>query len=289
MQTVDCASEVAIFGAAREGFEAALREVPPDALAYLKRGDDYSLGGIAVHVNYVLEHYLNVLGAMLASNFTECRPEDPPGLEQEARRRAKLALQAEEVEAELRRIGPLHEEVEVLIGRLGPDWTRKATVWFPGSTEPLPTSAADVLGWLTDHYREHLPHIGALVETWRLEQGTAATLAVVERFNEAFGRGDVDAVMELMTEDCVFENTYPPPDGERHVGQEAVRKFWEGFFSSTEESRFDTEELFAEGDRVVARWRFSWGKPGSEGHVRGVDVMRVRDGKVAEKLSYVKG
>ncbi len=26
-----------------------------------------------------------------------------------------------------------------------------------------------------------------------------------------------------------------------------------------------------------------------EGHVRGVDVFRVRDGKVAEKLSYVKG
>ena len=191
--------------------------------------------------------------------------------------------------AELRRNGPLHEEVEAMIGGLGPDWTRKAPVWFAGSTEPLPTSAADVLGWLTYHYREHLPHIGALVETWRLEQDTAATLAVVERCNEAFGRGDVDAVMELMTEDCVFENTYPPPDGERHVGQAAVRKFWDDFFSSTEQPRFDTEEVFAEGDRVVARWRFSWGKPGSEGHVRGVDVIRVRDGKVAEKLSYVKG
>ena len=28
---------------------------------------------------------------------------------------------------------------------------------------------------------------------------------------------------------------------------------------------------------------------GSAGHVRGVDVLRVRDGKVVEKLSYVKG
>jgi hypothetical protein len=28
---------------------------------------------------------------------------------------------------------------------------------------------------------------------------------------------------------------------------------------------------------------------GQPGHVRGVDLFRVRDGKVAEKLSYVKG
>ena len=35
----------------------------------------------------------------------------------------------------------------------------------------------------------------------------------------------------------------------------------------------------------MQRWRYEW----DGGHVRGVDVFRVRDGKVAEKLSYVKG
>ena len=30
---------------------------------------------------------------------------------------------------------------------------------------------------------------------------------VIERFNDAFNRHDVEAVMELMTEDVVFENT----------------------------------------------------------------------------------
>jgi hypothetical protein len=44
------------------------------------------------------------------------------------------------------------------------------------------------------------------------------------------------------------------------------------------------------GDRAVIRWRFSWLETeGRRGHVRGVDVLRLRDGKVAEKLSYVKG
>ena len=105
------------------------------------------------------------------------------------------------------------------------------------------------------------------------------------RFNEAFGRHDVDAVMALMTEDCVFENTYPPPDGERFVGATAVRAFWERFFASSPRAHVEAEELFAAGDRCVVRWRYDWG----DGHVRGVDLFRVRDGKVAEKLSYVKG
>jgi hypothetical protein len=35
----------------------------------------------------------------------------------------------------------------------------------------------------------------------------------------------------------------------------------------------------------VARWRYDW----AGGHVRGVDVIRVRDGLVAEKFAYVKG
>src|SRR3972149_2199242 len=97
---------------------------------------------------------------------------------------------------------------------------------------------------------------------------TAATLDIIERFNDVFNRHDVDGVMALMTGDCVFENTLPRPDGERYEG----------------------EDTFASGDRCTVRWIYHWvdaeGKPG---HVRGVDVFRVRDGKVAEKLSYVKG
>ena len=119
---------------------------------------------------------------------------------------------------------------------------------------------------------------------------TAATVAAVERFNEAFSRHDVDAVMAAMTEDCVFENTSRPPDGERFEGRSAVRAFWERFFRSSPSAVFETEDTFACRDRCVVRWVYRWvdgdGKPG---HVRGVDVFRVRDGKVAEKLSYVKG
>lgn len=119
---------------------------------------------------------------------------------------------------------------------------------------------------------------------------TAATLAAVDRFNAAFNRHDVDAVMAAMTDDCVFENTMPPPDGERVEGQAAVRAVWEAFFRASPHARFEVEERFAAGDRCTIRWRYTWGDAdGDAGHVRGVDLFRVRDGKVAEKLSYVKG
>jgi ketosteroid isomerase-like protein len=116
---------------------------------------------------------------------------------------------------------------------------------------------------------------------------TQATLDTVNRFNEAFNRHDVAAVMALMTGDVVFENTYPAPDGERFVGAAAVRAFWEHFFASTPQARFTAEEVFASGGRAVVRWRFDWDTQG--GHIRGVDVLTVRDGRVSEKLSYVKG
>jgi len=117
----------------------------------------------------------------------------------------------------------------------------------------------------------------------------AATRAAIARFNAAFDRHDVDGVMAAMTDDCLFDDT-PPPDGEPHRGQAAVRAAWEQFFAGSPNARFETEELFVAGDRAVARWRYIWTNDQSgEGHVRGVDLFRVRDGKVAEKLAYVKG
>ena len=115
------------------------------------------------------------------------------------------------------------------------------------------------------------------------------TRAIVERFNEAFNRHDVDGIMQCMTHDCVFENTRPAPDGTRIAGHAAVRQFWEEFFARSPQARFDTEELVAADDRCVVRWVYHWVRDGKAGHVRGVDLFRVRDGLVAEKLSYVKG
>ncbi len=115
-------------------------------------------------------------------------------------------------------------------------------------------------------------------------------LSVIIRFNDALNARDVDAAMRLMTEDCVFENTYPTPAGTRYAGQAEVRGFWEDFMRGSAESRFEIEEIFGTADRVVMRWKYHWiDRQGQAGHIRGVDVYTVRDGLIAEKLSYVKG
>jgi ketosteroid isomerase-like protein len=121
--------------------------------------------------------------------------------------------------------------------------------------------------------------------TTTVDELSVNTLAAIERFNTAFNAHDVDGVMAAMTEDCVFENTGPAPDGERYEGAGSVRAVWERFFQANAEATFVAEEQFVAGDRGVVRWRYDWGS----GHVRGVDVFRVRDGRVAEKLCYVKG
>jgi ketosteroid isomerase-like protein len=119
---------------------------------------------------------------------------------------------------------------------------------------------------------------------------TTATLAAILEFHAAFNTHDVDAIMRLMSEDCVFENTSPAPDGTRLVGHVAVRQAWVDLFRSSPHALFVIEDAFAAADRGVIRWRYNWGAGQDEnGHVRGIDVFRVRAGRITEKLSYVKG
>ncbi|WP_427888863.1 TIGR03086 family metal-binding protein [Kribbella sp. GL6] len=108
--------------------------------------------------------------------------------------------------------------------------------------------------------------------------------ALLERFGNAFGAGDLDTLMSLVTDDIVFEST-APPDGGRFEGADAVRAEWAKVFAETTDLGFEVEETVVLGDRAVVRWRYSW----SSGHVRGVDLFRLRDGKIAENLAYVKG
>jgi ketosteroid isomerase-like protein len=109
-------------------------------------------------------------------------------------------------------------------------------------------------------------------------------LRVVEEFGAAWAAHDLDVTLALVTDDCVFDATGPAPDGIRHVGRDAIREAWQAIFDDTS-AVFEAEQTFGAGDRVVQLWRYDF----DGGHIRGIDVFTVRDGKVAEKLSYVKG
>ncbi|MDH2428347.1 nuclear transport factor 2 family protein [Sphaerisporangium sp. TRM90804] len=113
------------------------------------------------------------------------------------------------------------------------------------------------------------------------------TLAVMNQFNDAFLKHDPSLLEELLADDCVLENSGPAPNGSRHVGKAACLEFWSGIASS-EQSKFEPEEIWACGDRATIRWRLRWG-PGDADSVRGVNLMRLRDGLIVEGMGYVKG
>jgi ketosteroid isomerase-like protein len=115
------------------------------------------------------------------------------------------------------------------------------------------------------------------------------TRTTIDSFNEVFNRGDADGLAALLTEDTVFEDTSPSPDGRRIEGKAAVVEFWRGWFARNPDARFDAEEVIVSGSRAVVRWVYRKVRNGQPWHLRGVDIFTVRDGKVSAKLAYVKG
>jgi len=123
----------------------------------------------------------------------------------------------------------------------------------------------------------------------RLAKLEAGVRTVIE-FNETFNRHDVEGMMKLMSDDCVFENTVPAPDGTKYSGKEAVTQFWEDFFRESPHAHIEIEEIFGLGFHCVMRWKYTWeDAAGTKGHVRGVDIFQMKDKLISQKLSYVKG
>ncbi len=56
-------------------------------------------------------------------------------------------------------------------------------------------------------------------------------IQTVIEFNLALNRGDLPGMRRLLSAGTIFENTYPPPDGGRFVGQAAVLRLLGGVFS----------------------------------------------------------
>src|SRR5579871_5763725 len=115
------------------------------------------------------------------------------------------------------------------------------------------------------------------------------TRKTVESFNDAFNRHDAEKLATLLTDDTVFEDTSPAPDGRRVEGKNAVVELWRGWFARNADAHFDTEEMIVSGNRATVLWIYRKMRNGQPWHLRGVDVFMVRDGKIAAKLAYVKG
>src|SRR6266540_2274897 len=169
-QTKDRETALAEFGRKREEYERSYDSVPDEALSYVPQGEDYTLGGLAVHVTDTLYHYRNVLDVMKGAGDQQVRAIDPE--DDAKRKRDELVhngFSGSEKQRVFQEMRAAHDDVERRVQALPePDYGRKIGVLYGADAqEPYPTDGGDVLGWLTDHYQEHIDQVAELMGKWR--------------------------------------------------------------------------------------------------------------------------
>ena len=115
---------------------------------------------------------------------------------------------------------------------------------------------------------------------------SSATAEVVRRFIAAFQKKDVAAIRDLVAPDCIMEAMQPAPNGLRVEGYDANVAFWEAMVQDST-GAFEVEDVIISGDRATQRWRYRFGT-GEASSVRGVTLITVRNGRIAEALAYAK-
>jgi steroid delta-isomerase-like uncharacterized protein len=120
--------------------------------------------------------------------------------------------------------------------------------------------------------------------------------AAIARYNDAWNRHDVDAILAMHTEDSVFENH---TSGGKGTGKAEIRPIIESVFATFPDLHFEGRRLYVRDDLVVQEWTATatHAKPitragrtyppsGKKICWNGMDVIPMRGGLVARKDVY---
>ncbi len=118
----------------------------------------------------------------------------------------------------------------------------------------------------------------------------AVTLALLDAFAGAWNRHDTEAILSMMTEDCIFEASRGPDvNGTAYKGQDEIRRGVDEVFATFPDAQWNQPRHFTAGDRGVSEWVFTATSPnGSRVEVQGCDLFTFEQGKIAVKNSYRK-
>ena len=118
----------------------------------------------------------------------------------------------------------------------------------------------------------------------------ADSLELLARFADAWNRHDLDGLMAMMTDDCVFEaSAGPQVSGQRSEGREAVRAAYAAVFVAFPDAHWADPRHLVFGNRGVSEWTFTGTqRDGKRVEVTGCDLFTLRDGRIAIKNSYRK-
>ena len=121
------------------------------------------------------------------------------------------------------------------------------------------------------------------------EIGVRTNVEVVQETYEAVGRGDIPALLDLLTDDVewTFQGPSLIPFAGTRRGREGVAEFFSLVRGNLEFERFEPREFVAQGDTVVVLgFERSLVKPtGRTFEQEWAHVYKLRDGRVAEFLA----
>ena len=114
---------------------------------------------------------------------------------------------------------------------------------------------------------------------------------LVQEGYATFGRGDIPALLDMMTEDIVWVSPGPrdvlPTAGERR-GHDQVAQFFSTLNDTEEIQRFEPHEFIAQDDKVVALVKYG-ARIRSTGRTVDTELVHIftlRDGKIAQFREY---
>ncbi|MEL0020286.1 MAG: nuclear transport factor 2 family protein [Rickettsiales bacterium] len=114
--------------------------------------------------------------------------------------------------------------------------------------------------------------------------------AFFDRFNTVWQTHDLDGIAEMFTDDAIFETSYgTEPFGKRAVGKAAAVALAKEVFTRMPDVHFEEFRRFATPEFAAVESVMTGTLDGSgpfELHI--VDLLTIRDGKVAAKRTYRK-
>jgi ketosteroid isomerase-like protein len=115
-------------------------------------------------------------------------------------------------------------------------------------------------------------------------------LEVLNRMLDAFNDHDLDGIMALFADDCVFESPRGPgPWGRRFEGKPAVREGLGARFTTIPDVHYGDGSHFVAGERGVSEWTLTGTTTdGVPLEVRGCDLWTFRGDEVLVKNSFWK-
>ena len=110
----------------------------------------------------------------------------------------------------------------------------------------------------------------------------AALERLIDRYNEAWNRHDVDEIVAMHAPDMVFHNH----TADEHVEGGAVRDHIAEIFENTPDLRFTGRRLYVRDGLVVNEWTAHATRDGKQVEWDGIDVFPIEDNLIKRKDVY---